>query len=279
MIMGGTFPAARIILVQTDPFVVAFFRYVISALILSLIAWSLSRKPDAVKILSADKKKIIILGFVIVVLNQTLFLVGQKYTTAAHGGLLFALTPIFVYVMAMKHLGETWIIKKGLGVALAVGGSAVIIFENGFSFNYDILFGDAIIILAVIAWAGYTVYGKPLVEKYGAFRITAYTIIAGTFMYLPFGIYKYLTTDLSQITLEGWLGILYISILTSVVGYSLWYWLIKYMEATRAAVLVNIQPIIAGILGYYMLNEAISAHFIIGGLVILSGVYVTQKAK
>ena len=277
--MGGTFPVARYVLVQTDAFVVAFFRYCISGSILCLIAWVVSTRPGVIKISKADKKTIIGLGFIIVILNQTLFLVGQKLTTASHGGLLFAITPIFVYFMAIRHLGETWMVKKGIGILLAVVGSAIIIFEDGFQFNLTILSGDLIILLAVIAWAYYTVYGKPLVEKYGAFRMTAYTVGAGAVMYFPFGLYRYLQCDLSNIDTNGWLAILYISILTSVIGYSIWYWLLKFMEASRLSVLVNIQPIVAGILGVYMLGETITPLFVAGGLVIMAGVYVTQKAK
>jgi len=73
---------------------------------------------------------------------------------------LFATTPIFIYVLAMKHLGERWEIKKGIGILLAVIGSALIVFERGLQFNYDILKGDLIIIAAVIAWAYYSVWGK-----------------------------------------------------------------------------------------------------------------------
>ncbi len=279
IIMGGTFPVARIILIQTDPLVVAFFRYLISASILCAIALRISYKPGEIKISSKDKRTIWLLGFVIVIINQTLFLVGQKLTTSAHGGLLFAITPVFVYLMAIKHLGETWIPKRAIGIVLAVGGSAIIIFENGFAFDYDVLVGDLVIIVAVLAWAFYTVYGKPLVEKYGTFRVTAYTIGAGTLMYFPFGLYRLIGTDLSQITPQGWWALLYISILTSVIGYSIWYWLLKYMEASKASVIVNIQPIIAGILGYYMLGEVITWQFVGGGVVILLGVYLTQRSK
>lgn len=277
--MGGTFPIARVILVQTDPLVVAFFRYCISAAILCLIAWRISKNPRAVKITPRDKRIIIFLGFIIVFLNQTLFLVGQRLTTAAHGGLLFSITPIFVYLMAMRHLGEVWLPKKGFGIALAVIGSFLIIFENGLSFDSNIVIGDITILLAVVAWAYYTVYGKPLVERYGAFRLTAYTVGAGAVMYLPIGLFFLARTDLSHITPAGWWSLLYISIVTSVIGYSIWYWLIKHMEASRAAVLTNIQPIIAGVLGFYILGETIDWQFVVGGIIILAGVYLTQRAK
>ncbi len=276
--MAGTFVFARYVLLQTDPFAVAFLRYIIAAAILCLIAARMSRRPDAIPIARKDRGKIFTLGVVIIVFNQTLYLFGQKLTTAGHAALLFATTPIFVYLMAIPHLGEKWSYTKGAGILLAVIGSAVIIFETGMQFDYGVLAGDAIIVVAVVAWAYYSVWGKPLVEKYGAFRITAYSLASGTVLYFPFGLYRLIAADMSKVNTYGWLSILYIAIITSVIGYSIWYWLLKYMEASKASVLVNVQPIVAGILGYYLLGETISLPFVIGGIIILTGVTVTQQA-
>jgi drug/metabolite transporter (DMT)-like permease len=276
--MAGTFVFARYVLLQTDPFAVAFLRYTLAAAILYVIASRMSKRPGARPIAREDRKKIVILGMVIIVFNQTLYLYGQKLTTAGHAALLFAITPIFVYVMAIPHLGEKWSYTKGIGIMLAVVGSAVIIFETGLQFDYQMLAGDSIIVVAVVAWAYYSVWGKPLVEKYGAFRVTAYSLASGTILYFPFGLYRLIAADMSKVDTYGWLSILYIAIITSVIGYSIWYWLLKHMEASKASVLVNIQPIVAGILGYYLLGETISLPFVFGGIIILTGVTVTQQA-
>jgi drug/metabolite transporter (DMT)-like permease len=275
---GGTFVVARYVLLLADPFVVAFLRFILAAAVLCLIARRMGKRPGALPISSADKRKIIILGLVIIFFNQTLYLYGQKLTSASHGSLLFAITPIFVYLMAMKRLGETWSRMKGLGILLAVVGSAVIVFEKGLEFDFVILKGDLIIIVAVIAWAYYTVWGKPLVEKYGAFRVTAYSLASGTVVYFPFGLYRLIVADLSRMDVYGWLSILYIAIGTSVIAYSLWYWLLKYMEASRVSVLINAQPVVAGIAAYYLLSEPLTMPFIVGGIIILAGVTITQKA-
>ncbi len=275
---GGTFVFARYVLLQADPFVVAFLRYCIAAVVLYLIARRMSNRPGALTITSADKRKIITLGLVIIIFNQTLYLYGQKFTTAGHGSLLFATTPIFVYLMAMKRLGETWSRMKGIGILLAVVGSGVIVFETGLEYDFAMLKGDLVILIAVVAWAYYTVWGKPLVEKYGAFRVTAYSLASGAIVYFPFGLYRFIIADLSQVDTMGWFSILYIAILTSVVAYSIWYWLLKYMEASRLSVLTNFQPVVAGILGIYILNEPLTIPFVIGGLIILAGVTITQRA-
>jgi drug/metabolite transporter (DMT)-like permease len=278
VIMGGTFVFARYVLQLLDPFAVACLRFSISSIILCSIACSISHSKRTKPIEGRDRIRIFLLGVVIILLNQVTYLYGQKLTTAAHGGLLFTITPVFVYMLAIRFLNEKWSSKKGAGIALTVLGAAIIFFEQGIQFNPEIFRGDLIILLAVVAWAVYTVQGKPLVEKYGAFRVTAYALASGSLVYLPFGFYRLLIADWSQMDNLGWVSIGYISIATSIVGYSAWYWLLKHMEASRLAVLTNLQPIVAGFLGYYFLREVITLPFLLAGLIIIIGVTVTQKA-
>ena len=276
--MGGTFPFARYVLQRLDPFTVAFIRFGISALILCCLALRISRKAGTVPVAQADKLKIWGLGFLIIICNQFLYLYGQKYTTASHGGLIFATTPALVYLFAIKYLKEKISGLRGLGVFLTISGAALIFFERGIAFNPDYVKGDIIILFAVIAWALYTVWGKPLAEKYGALRMTAYALGAGTIIYFPYGLFRTLTADWSQMDGLGWLAIGYISIGTSVIGYTVWYWLLKQMKASRVAVLNNLQPLAAAFLGWYFLGETLTGVFILAFALIVAGILITQKA-
>jgi drug/metabolite transporter (DMT)-like permease len=277
-LMGGTFVFARIALQQADPFTVAFIRFSVAGSILFAASRWRTRGSRAAPIPTADWKRIWVLGIGIIFGNQLLYLYGQAYTTAAHGALLFTLTPVFAYLMAIWRGGEKWSALKGIGIFLAVGGSACILLERGLQLDWTSLKGDVIIFLAVVAWAAYLVCGKPLVRKYGAFRASAYTLAAGAAVYAPFGLVCFLTADLSRLDTAGWWSIGYVTMVTSVIGYSIWYWLLKFMEASRVSVLSNAQPIVAGILGYIMLGETLSAPFLIGAVVIMAGVILTQTA-
>lgn len=276
--MGGTFLFARYAVQAVDPFTVAFLRFTLAgAILLAITRWR-TRDAQAIRIAPADQKRIWILGAIIILGNQTLYLYGQAYTSAVHGALLFTLTPVFAYLMAIRNLGEKWSILKGLGILLAISGSTVILLERGLYLDWTTLKGDIIIFLAVVAWAYYLVGGKVLVEKYGAIRVSAYTLASGALIYFPFGLYRLLTADLSRLDTMAWMAILYITLVTSVIGYVIWYWLLKFTEASKLSVLSNTQPVVAGILGYYLLGEAVSVPFVIGALIILAGVTLTQKS-
>jgi drug/metabolite transporter (DMT)-like permease len=231
---------------------------------------------DKVKIPRKDAIKIALLGVMIVVFNQAFYIWGQGYTSAGHGSLLFAFTPIFIYVLSMIVLKERFTARRVLGTALAVVGAALVVSQSGMEFNREMLKGDFIILIAVLVWAVYTIYGKALVEKYGAFKVTCYAAVSGTIAYFPFGVQQTLQTDLGAISMNGWLSVLYMGTGLSIGAYVLWYWAIKHFDASRVGPFHNIQPVIATYFAYLMINEIITGQFIVGGILVLCGVLVVE---
>jgi drug/metabolite transporter (DMT)-like permease len=128
----------------------------------------------------------------------------------------------------------------------------------------------------VIAWSLYTIQGKPMVIKYGAFHVASLSMIGGMILFLPLGIYGAIRFDLSTLTTVHWEGILYLGLGTSVISYFLWYYALGKIETTKVAVFANAQPIVTSILSYFLLHQAISAHFVIGGVITLAGVLLTE---
>ncbi len=256
-----------------EPFAFAFYRFTIAAAILLLITRLRRYDPPIEK---KDYWKIFGLGVIIIPFNQLTYLYGQSLTGAGHASLLFATTPIWIFIMAMIHLKEKLMVRRVSGIIVAVIGVGIIMFGGAVKIGKEYLVGDLIILLAVLAWSYYTILGKPLVKKYGAFRVTAYALSFGTLLYIPFGLYATTRVDYSQVTMGAWLSVLYMAIGISVAAYVLWYWVLKHIEASRMAVFHNIQPVIASAMGYFWLGEPLGAPFVIGGLIVLAGVIVAE---
>lgn len=267
------FPISKYGLEFIEPFTFAFYRFLISSLVLLLLV-SLQKHDRAIA--KNDYWKIIGLGFIIIPFNQTLYLWGQSMTAAGHGSLLFATTPIWIFIAAMIHLRERTTIRRAVGIIVAIIGVFIIMTSGAVVLGTEYLWGDLIIIIAVIAWAYYTILGKKLVQKYGAIRVTAYALVSGSVMYFPFGIYRAINFDYTGIPTGAWLTVLYMAIGTSVLTYVLWYWVLKYMEASRIAVYHNIQPLIASGVAFIWLDEPIGWSFVIGGLICLLGVIIAE---
>jgi len=270
---SGAYPIAKYGLAQIEPFTFAFFRFLLASTVLLTLAKLRGNKTPVDR---KDWPRIFLLAVLIIPFNQTLFLVGQSMTAAGHGAVLFASTPIWVYILAMIFLGEKFMLFRTLGIIMAIVGVCVVMSVGALEVGTEYLLGDAIVLVSVLAWALYTVVAKPLVGKYGALKLTAYALSIGSALYFPWGLYRAIQFDYSGVTLGAWLSVVYLAVGLSIVVYVLWFWLLKYMEATRVAVYHNIQPIVASVVAYLWLGESLGATFIIGGMIVISGVVISE---
>ncbi|MEW5701670.1 MAG: DMT family transporter [Candidatus Zixiibacteriota bacterium] len=274
IIASGTFLAAKWALLEFPPLTLAFLRFVIAAGGLYIIhrLWP-QRKPIARR----DWKSIALLGFLAVVVNQAFFLYGLKFTSPTHAALLYGATPVLVFLMAIPLLGERPTLLKKIGVPVTFAGVIVVIAQRGLEWSSKAWLGDLLILVAVVAWALYTVLGKPLCERYGAVHVTAMSLVAGTVFFVPIGLFTLGGFDAGSISTRGWLSLLYIAIATSVICYTIWFWALERLEATKVSVFNNLQPVITALLSFWLLGEKIGGQLIVGGVLVIIGVVLTER--
>jgi len=273
LIASATHIVAKSVLHEVDALTLTFFRSVIS--VTGFFAVLVIRGVK-IRFDKESLRPIFLLGS-LATSNQLLYLYGLNYTTAANAALLYATMPIFVLLLSKFMLKEEITLKKTFGIALAFTGVAIVIFERGISASAEFIYGNIILLFAVITWALFTILGKPLVLKFGTLSTTASTNLAGSLLLLPFGMYSASVFSFDNLHIIDWMGIFYLGIGTSIIGYLLWYYALRRIEASRLAVFANGQPIIATILSVIFLDAVITAQFIIGGFVTIAGVIITQR--
>lgn len=276
MVASFAYPIAKYGLAIIEPFTFAFYRFILASSVLLILT---RLKGYDRPIDRSDYMRIFLLGVLIIPLNQTLFLFGQSLTAAGHGAFIFATTPMFIFVLALIHLRENYSHRRLVGVVAALTGVATIMLSGGIEVSRQYLIGDLIIMVSVVAWAYYTIIGKALVRKYGALRITAYALSSGSALYFPFGLYHAIRFDYSGVTFAAWGSVVYMAVGLSLVVYVLWYWVLKYMEASRIAIFHNVQPVLATVIAALWLGEQLTGTFIIGGLVVLTGVLIAESKR
>ena len=133
------FPISKYGLEYIDAFVFAFYRFVISSIVLFAFV---KVKRHAIPIDRKDYPKIIGLGALIIPFNQTLYLWGQSMTAAGHGAFLFATVPIWIFLLAITYLKEkaTW--QRTLGVLVALAGVIIIMTSGETEVSTEYLLGD-----------------------------------------------------------------------------------------------------------------------------------------
>jgi drug/metabolite transporter (DMT)-like permease len=226
------------------------------------------------------RRRLLFLSLVGVPVNQGLFLSGLQLSTAAHAALLYTLTPLFVLLLAQVLLREFPGWRVAMGTALALGGTVYVLIQRGLDVSQGPLIGDLLLLVAVIAWTIYTTKGREAVGQLGAFPVIAWTIIAGTLLYLPLGLGVLLVpsyrADIAHASAEAWWGVAYLIVMTSVVAYLLWSWALAHLAAARVAVFTNLQPLVTALLANVFLGERITAGFLGAAAVVIAGVVLAQ---
>ena len=275
IIAGGTHIVAKAVVGEVDAATLTFLRTVIAAVGL----WTIARiRSGPLNIERNDWKRMAFLGFVGVALNQFLYLYGMKFSTAANGALLYAATPVLVLVLSRFMHREKMKPLKIFGILLAFVGISIVIFERGIDLSSGYAYGNLLILVAVIAWALFTVLGKNMILKYGALRTTSAMMICGAVIFLPIGLISASQFPFEELNVLHWGGVLYLAVGTSIIGYLLWYHALSRIEASKVAVFSNAQPVFATILSLIFLNYTITPAFVIGSIITICAIYITQVA-
>jgi drug/metabolite transporter (DMT)-like permease len=273
---AGTYLAAKRALAELSPFELALARFSLAGIVYAVLLARGRRR-----VARRDLLALTALGFVAIPLNQGFFLFGLSLSTPGHAALLYAMTPVFVFVLALLRREERSSPWKSAGIAFAFVGAAVVLGGrgqlSGGAAPASALLGDLLILLAVIAWAVYVVWGKPYAERYGVVTTTGITIVTGSALYLPVGIWLSRRSSFEALSPVGWGSVAYLVVLTSVVSYLLYYWALAREDASRVAIWSNTQPVLTAVLAWAIYGDRLTPSFVAGGALVILGVWMTQR--
>jgi drug/metabolite transporter (DMT)-like permease len=270
--------AGKIALRTVDPVTLACFRLVLAALVMLPIYFAQpQRKRTPLK--ASDIWPFTYLGFLGVILNQGLFTVGLNYTTSNHSAVIIAIGPVIVLLLARAFGLEVFTAGKILGMAISFVGVFLLETENGSPANSPFLLGDTITFFGVIGFAAYAVLGKRIVSKYDAVAMNTFNLVASAVLLLPLTIRQAIHLNWKGVGLAGWLGMIYMALGSSIAAYTIFYWLLRFMSASRVAVLSYFQPVVVIVLSVLFLNEHPTRNLLIGTALVLVGVYLAERGR
>ena len=223
------------------------------------------------------------LGFFGVVVNQMCFTIGLRYTSVSHAAVIVGMGPIYTLALAVLLRLERATLHKMLGMALALVGVAILASENGISPRSPSLLGDAITMTGSLGFATYAVLGKKNARRYDALTMTAFNHFAGALIVLPVAIHEAIGLGpllrLQRVPWSAWIALLYMAVFSSALAYVLYYWLLRYLEASQLSAFTYLLPVLATVLGILWLGEKGSALQVAGGALALAGVYWVESGR
>jgi drug/metabolite transporter (DMT)-like permease len=141
------------------------------------------------------------------------------------------------------------------------------------------LLGNALIVGSVASYGAYAVQGKPLrsVWEYPAAVTTTASFAAGLMFLLPLAAGEAWLVGTPDLSLRGWAVLLYLGVVASALNLFLWNYVLKYIEASAAAIYVLLIPVV-GLIFALALGETASLLQVLGGIIAVSGVLLSEVA-
>ena len=216
---------------------------------------------------------IALISFVGIFLYQVLYMIGQTMTDSANIGIIYSFSPLLILIISIVSRIEKPTAFTFFGVILGVAGLMIIIFEGG---NLSVDFGSLLFFLAVICWACYAVFAKPILEKYPPDITIAWVLLFGSLYMLPLALYQ--LPDQSWVTLsrQSILFVIISAIFSLYTGYTLFYYSISKIGPAKAGIYTNLTPVFTLIFATTIRDETIRMIQVLGLAVIITGIFVTK---
>ena len=212
-------------------------------------------------------------------LNQICFINGLARTSVAHTGLIVALGPVMVLVLSCLLRLEPLTAPKFLGMLISFGGVAILTLggaEKGSTAHWQ---GDLIVLAGSASFAYYTIQVKGIAQQYDALTLNTLIFAMGSLLMIPFALRSVLNIRWAKLTFGAWGGLAFMVVLGTVVAYLIYAFALTELSASRVAAFAYLQPVVAALLGAWLLGERITLGVVAGGALILLGVYLAERER
>ncbi len=273
-VLSVSFAAIFIRLADAPPLVIATYRLGIASLV--LVPFVLIRSKGTFKKLSRGDMFLMLLSSVFVALHFALWITSLSYTSIASSVILVTSNPLFVAIISYFLWGERlnkWMI---LGIIIALVG-ALFITRGSPTASPGNLFGNGLALLAALSMAAYLVIGRQLRRRVelGSYLAIIYTCAAVMLLVATliagYSLFGYSTTTYIMLIL--------LAVVPQLIGHSSLNLALRLIPVTFVAVAILGEPVGATTLGYFIIGEVPTWVEIVGGLLILGGIFIVLRQK
>ena len=275
VLFGASVVAVRVAVRDVPPISLAVLRIGQGGLLLAGILLVVA--PDLLRVRWERLRLFALLGLVLFALFPLTFNIGLRYTEASRGAVMLATMPIWSALLG-RVAGERLTGRQVVGVGLSVVGIALAFVEPGRAFDADVLslVGDGLLLLTGLLGAVYGQVAKRVLKVDSAATVTTYAMLFGTLALLPVALVEGLVPAVARLDGRVLGLVVFLGALGGAAAFLLWTWALSRITPTQVAVYVNLNPIVAALLGIVLLGERRSPMFVLGFAAVVIGVLLVN---
>lgn len=273
-IWGSTWLFIKIGLQDAPPFLSAGARFLVAALLVYSFMKMQGRKfPRDCRTLSI----MIYTGLFAVSVAYGLVYWSEQYISAGLTAILFSSFPFFVIIFSHFKISEDRLsLTKVIGGTIGFVGVAVIYVDSLKIENSMALIATSSVILSAICTAFANVVIKKNSESLDPVVLTVVQMICGAVALLTIGFIFENINDF-KLTFKSIGSLFYLAIVGSCIAFVAYYWLVKQVRVTTAALIIFIIPIVAMFLDWLVLNESLNWRMLVGSGLVVGGVGLASR--
>lgn len=218
-----------------------------------------------------------LLGLVLFAVFPLTFNFGLRYTEASRGAVMLATMPVWSALLG-RVIGERLARRQVVGVGFSVVGITLAFLEPGRAIGGDAmsLVGDGLLLLTGLLGAVYGLIAKRVLAVDSPATVTTYAMLIGTVLLLPVAGREGLVPAIQRLDGQVLALVVFLGVLGGAAAFLLWTSALSRLTPTQVAVYVNLNPIVAALLGILLLGERRSGLFVLGFAAVVTGVLLVN---
>jgi drug/metabolite transporter (DMT)-like permease len=278
-VYGTAYVAQREALDDLPPALLGFVRLALALVVLlPFLLWSPRAPVRRAPVAPGDGRKIFWMGVLGFGVAYVLSNFGLARSTATNAALLITLEPISMMVLSPLVLGERLRRREAVGAALVLAGAVLVVLDGLPGVTVSLLphwQGDVLLVLSAVAFASYSLFARDLLPRWDARVLTARSFLWGMVSMLPVMVLEWAAGARPALTPRGAMVTVYLAVVVTALAYLAWNVALVRVSAPRAAIFINVQPLVGVALGVGLLGEPPTLSILTGAFLIIVGLAIT----
>ncbi len=278
LLWAGSYSIFKVLTEQMDSGSIATVRFGLAAIVLLAVwPWLPGQGPRG-----RDLFRVLWLGIFVFCLAPRLQIEGVHRGQAGDTSLLIALDPLITSIAAALFLREQIPQRRWSGCTLGMLG--VVLLSQVWRKDAQPLHGlwaNLLFISSFFCEAVYSVQGKPALERVGTLKLLGSGLVVGTTVNVVIDLSTHAPTftALHFLPAKSWLLLLYLAIVCTLIGYSLWYAVIRETDVNLTSLTVFVQPVAGLIISVLWVGESLHWGQLWGSLAIIAGLFIALRPE
>ena len=274
MFFGLWHVAGAAVLAEISPSALIGFRVWGGAPLLLGLAWATARRIPAPRDLA------VLAGVAVpgVVINQLLYAEGLDRAGPINASILMLTIPVLTFVFALVMRKEAFSSRRAGGLLLALLGAAILVDPRSFQADPERALGNGLIVLNASAYALYLVIARPVFARVGFLSGIAWVFAFGALEITPFVLSDVLATPWASLPTWAHASLAFILFGPTLGSYGLNAYALARAEASTVGAWILLQPVIAAVAAWFILEEPLQSNALLGGAVVAVGVVLVTRS-